>query len=593
MRGYERKEPGTGVPMCRNLKTVKAAIANRRDIQSSACQKNVSTRCPQFSECLKQENRRLVGLADVVVAPYDAMFQKLAGAMTGVGAVVVDEACWQRAPQVLPGLSLGSLQAELVSPGRAFGSRLGLASRAADLMALRKQLHAALMRSGPGPLMRAACLDAGLAPEACRAAIELEERRFKGRGSTAGQHEARVQEIVQDSLWNERVYTMVDLWTAVETFLEGETMSCPNLRVGEPNPKTRDSVIHCSQLRKMVPEFAHLPRLHLDATFRGALARPVLGKMREITIEATAPNMAVALVPGPFGKTKLREGLVCNPGHRTHARSESLLARCADYVRLVSLAYGPEELLVVTNKDIEPIFEGLRNISTAHFNAVAGIDSWRNVRALIVIGRPLPRDIDVSTLAGAHLGADAAGQYQMTAAGVWMRDGGTRALKILRHEDPAAEVMRAAICDDELIQVIGRGRGVNRTADHPLDVHILADVALPLVHDHIVPWDSIKPGFFEQMLLEGVAVDSASDAFGLYPEMFSSLEQAKSAFRREPFKGQIPYVYIRGLTLKSASYRRPGRGRSWQRAWWIDGDHETMHQRLEAALGGLDGWKLD
>ncbi|WP_198134896.1 bifunctional DNA primase/polymerase [Roseovarius sp. 217] len=591
VRGYERNEPGTGRSMCRNLRTVRAAIANRRDIHSSACQKNLSTRCPHFARCPKQENRRLVGLADVIVAPYDAMFQKLAGAMTGVGVVVVDEACWQRAPTILSGVSLGDLKAELVSPGRALGSPIGRASRAADLVALRTQLHAALKGSGSGPIKRAACVKERLDTAACRAAIELEETRFRARGTTAGQDEDRVNEIIEDALWNERVYTMVDLWSALETFLEGDTKSCPNLRLGEANPKTGDSVIHCSRLRKMAPEFSHLPSLHLDATFRSALVTPVLGQMREVTIDATAPDMAVTLVPGPFSKTKLREGLATSTEHETQVRAGSLLAQCVDYVRLIARAYGPNEILVVTNKEIEPAFRGLSNISTAHFNAVAGIDAWKDVRALIVIGRPLPRDSDVSILAGVHLGAEAAGQYHATAAGLWMRDGRSRTIRVLRHGNSEAEVIRAAICDDELIQVIGRGRGVNRKADRPLDVHILADVALPLVHDRILPWDSIKPGIYEQMLLAGAAVDSASDAYALSPEMFSSLEQAKSVFRRELFKGQIPYVYIKGLTLKSAAYRRAGRGRSWQRTWWIDGDEAKVRVHLEAVLGDLARWQ--
>jgi hypothetical protein len=384
---------------------------------------------------------------------------------------------------------------------------------------------------------------------------------------------------------------MVDLWAALETFLAGNKRCCPSLRVGDPNPNTGDSAIHCSELRKMVSEFAHLPCLHLDATFRSVLANPVLGEMQEVTIDAKAPNMAVTLIPGPFGKTRLRGGLESSPGQQTNARAGSLLAHCVDYISLVALAYGQEEILVVTNKDIEPVFEGLSNVSTAHFNAVSGIDAWKDVRALIVIGRPLPRDSDVSTLAGVHLGADAEGQYHATAAGLWMRDGGSRTLSVLRHEDPAAEVIRAAICDDELIQVIGRGRGVNRTAARPLDVHILADVALPLVHDRIIPWDSIKPGIFEKMLMAGAAVESASDAFALYPEMFSSLEQAKSAFRRGLFEGQIPFVYIKGLTLKSAVYRLAGRGRSWQRAWWIKGDADLMQGKLETALGDIAQWR--
>ncbi|EAQ26835.1 hypothetical protein [Roseovarius sp. 217] len=224
---------------------------------------------------------------------------------------------------------------------------------------------------------------------------------------------------------------------------------------------------------------------------------------------------------------------------------------------------------------------------------MAGIDAWKDVRALIVIGRPLPRDSDVSILAGVHLGAEAAGQYHATAAGLWMRDGRSRTIRVLRHGNSEAEVIRAAICDDELIQVIGRGRGVNRKADRPLDVHILADVALPLVHDRILPWDSIKPGIYEQMLLAGAAVDSASDAYALSPEMFSSLEQAKSVFRRELFKGQIPYVYIKGLTLKSAAYRRAGRGRGWQRAWWIEGSSSDIQLRLEDGLGEFAEWFPD
>jgi hypothetical protein len=142
-----------------------------------------------------------------------------------------------------------------------------------------------------------------------------------------------------------------------------------------------------------------------------------------------------------------------------------------------------------------------------------------------------------------------------------------------------------------LIQVIGRGRGVNRTAQNPLDVHIPADVALPLIHDRIVPWDSIQPGIFERMLLASLAVDSPLDALALYPDMFNSLEQAKSAFRRGLFKGQAPYLHTRDLTLKSAQYRRPGHGRSWQRVWWVAGDGATVQQHLDAVLGSLAEWR--
>ena len=48
--------------------------------------------------------------------------------------------------------------------------------------------------------------------------------------------------------------------------------------------------------------------------------------------------------------------------------------------------------LVVTYKDCEAAFAGIPGVEVAHFNAIAGLDAYRDVRLLIVIGRPLPRD---------------------------------------------------------------------------------------------------------------------------------------------------------------------------------------------------------
>ena len=74
-----------------------------------------------------------------------------------------------------------------------------------------------------------------------------------------------------------------------------------------------------------------------------------------------------------------------------------------------------------------------------------------------------------------------------------MRDGTSRSVRVIEHEDERAEVLRSAICDDELIQAIGRGRGVNRAEATPLEVHVLADVALPLVHDRVLAWETVVP----------------------------------------------------------------------------------------------------
>jgi hypothetical protein len=113
---------------------------------------------------------------------------------------------------------------------------------------------------------------------------------------------------------------------------------------------------------------------------------------------------------------------------------------------------------------------------------------------------------------------------------------------VIKHEDPKPELLCAAVCDDEIIKAIGRGRGVTRMVADPLEVQVLADVGLPLISDHVFPWASCVPDVFQQMLLAGLAVDSPADAAALHPSLFISAEAAKMAFQRVAL-GANPYRY--------------------------------------------------
>jgi hypothetical protein len=80
----------------------------------------------------------------------------------------------------------------------------------------------------------------------------------------------------------------------------------------------------------------------------------------------------------------------------------------------------------------------------------------------------------------------------------------------------------------------------------------------------------------------------------LHPALFSGAKQAQKEFERSGFKRQNPIRdTYRGMSLKHAAYRRPGQGRSWQRAWWIDGDGGVARGALEAALGAFAEWVPD
>lgn len=90
----------------------------------------------------------------------------------------------------------------------------------------------------------------------------------------------------------------------------------------------------------------------------------------------------------------------------------------------------------------------------------------------------------------------------------------------------------------------------------------------------------------------GVEVDSPKDAAALHRQIFANERQAQKAFEREGFKRQIPIRDThRGMSLKYAAYRRPGRGRCWADANWLDGDEQAAHARLTTAIGALAEWR--
>jgi hypothetical protein len=89
--------------------------------------------------------------------------------------------------------------------------------------------------------------------------------------------------------------------------------------------------------------------------------------------------------------------------------------------------------------------------------------------------------------------------------------------------------------------LIGRGRGVNRTAENPLDVLVMTDVALPMpIHEEIAAAD-LDPSLPDLMLAAGgVVFENYRHAAESYPAIWSNWEAAKKAFARYQ-KGTFRY----------------------------------------------------
>ena len=70
---------------------------------------------------------------------------------------------------------------------------------------------------------------------------------------------------------------------------------------------------------------------------------------------------------------------------------------------------------------------------------------------LIVIGRPLPPILALHPMVGGYFSVEPDGGYHKVLSSVPMRDGTQRTIKVTQHQDPHAEILRAAVCDDEII----------------------------------------------------------------------------------------------------------------------------------------------
>ena len=107
-------------------------------------------------------------------------------------------------------------------------------------------------------------------------------------------------------------------------------------------------------------------------------------------------------MPKPPGERKGKQrGAWTETGEEAEERVARKRQRLVDACR--HLAQGRRGL-VITYKDIENDFAGIEGVEVAHFGAIEGIDRWRDVDVVVIIGRPLPRPDDIERMAAAITG---------------------------------------------------------------------------------------------------------------------------------------------------------------------------------------------
>jgi len=164
------------------------------------------------------------------------------------------------------------------------------------------------------------------------------------------------------------------------------------------------------------------------------------------------------------------------------------------------------------------------------------------------------------------------------------------------HPDVIAEAVRWSICEAGLIQVIGRGRAVNRTEEDPLQVDVISTMPLPLEVDEVLAKDAIEPNPFTVMAARGVVIDEKATkgkwqvVQKVLPDLFDSDDAARMALKRTNANKiyLLANVRLSGfvhalIKLENARYAVPV---------WIDANRDKPREVAEKLVGPLTAFEI-
>jgi hypothetical protein len=206
------------------------------------------------------------------------------------------------------------------------------------------------------------------------------------------------------------------------------------------------------------------------------------------------------------------------------------------------LLLGRGSAVVICQQEVEMWLREDENrlpdeIELAHFNAIAGLDRFKDVRLEIVVGRILPRPSDIEAMAGTLTGQVPSviippaekGKpftwYDSVQRIIRQRDGSGIAIKDYMHPDPFCESLRSLVCVGGGEQAYGRARDVNRTEETPLKIHLLSNTVLPLTIDEVLPW-TVASALIETAV-EGVMLTSPVDLMKVWPAIWKNQSAAE------------------------------------------------------------------
>ena len=481
--------------------------------------------CPHAGVCGWQ--RQLKNEAQVWIGAQNLLFHPRSHPIPPIDFVVVDESPIAVGMRGFSGSDILTVSgAELRHRAEGGDSSLGsMRNRLAE--AIENGPIAAPLTAGSFPMLT------GLDVAGPAKKVHGEKEKVHAHGSMTGKERQALIEIAKR---NQRRLIEVDIWKKLGAVIGDEPI--PGLRIEKQSnvegvPELR---LRLRQRRNVHSDFQR-PTLLLDATPQWDAYRKFWNISQTTKIEAEMSHVTVRQIKWSASGAKLL------------ADTETSDNNCGRVLRYIeSRAANFRRVLVLCQKGLEErLREGLpENVQISHFNAVRGLDLWKDVDCLILIGRPQPPPSEAEMQAEVIFDAvpDSLGgaYYPKKEAGLSVTDDSLgNCIKMEFHPDKNSEMMRWLVCEAELIQCLGRARGVDRTADTPLQIDIIGTVPLPFAVNEVMSWPEAEPDPLDIMAGRGVVLDCEPSAKGaakvvaaMVPDLFGTSDAVRSARNRSP-----------------------------------------------------------
>jgi hypothetical protein len=502
-RGRSADDPErVGSKMCLNLAAVELALKCQADVARTCCEKS-GRYCHFYNQCGYQRQQAADPLVWIVAA--DMVFHRQ-DAFGRPRALIIDESFWQKALRGIDGCDDSMLAFASLSTGNQ-----GRRDLAAELQ----------MQSEDGGLQRR--IVEHMDTTALRRMIRVEWATMPKLALRPGMPADEFDRLRKNSKVIEKIAyarRVIQILEELCHMLEHpEILVSGRLLIGERNGLRG---IRWRGIDTIGKQF-RIPTLLLDATLPDLAVLQVLHPQTEIVADvrvALPPAVYIRQVLGtPTSSRKLIET------SRLKDRDQHLNS-VRRYILRRWIETGKQPTLVICQMKVQGWLEGKLpdGISLAHYNAVAGLDQFKDVRLLILIGRPQPGPDAIETIAGMLSGSmpetvtdgsNGFNWYSQVRRGIRQKDGTGVAVDGDQHPDALAESVRQLITEAELVQALGRGRAVNRSLQAPLDVEMLFDTVLPVTVDQVSPW--IVPSLLIETAAEGVMLLSPVDLVKIWP----------------------------------------------------------------------------